>query len=685
MAAKSIAALAKKRDALTMAATSRVMPTQRAVRVDTQKVTFKAMLLGEFKRNKGTDPRPFEVLVLEVLTLDEKGPAVKCPESEGRAVPVYERIGDKGVVAFNVCLNRVKVGGAWEDDPRMLAKPIEVAAGTMLRISVGNDAIASNLGAIKGTAFVTLTNCAIKLGKPKTDAAPPPSATTDATAAAAAAPVAAEPAETTRSDRVFWNAESLTIDETMTALPAEHAWPTAMPFETNLLPSSLDIQSYEQACYLASSPPFFARAPVFRLSLNRDVLDRPEKPDEAPYVMPDEETSLTGTKNATITYISANINDYDPVRHKNGGTFRSIFAMIDQYHNLRGDDDAPPKPSATIGLPDIKLYPEAFLSLGLHNWKLIDRFLFPAHRVLPPVPGYVLVHPDMNQARLAAKNGDAPAGCTLVLPQCRGGPAIFRVAEYVTRFGVPVSEAMIKARYVDTVAREFTFLYDMDPFKLAAQRAGAAADYREPVAFNKFEYTFDAHCGYVPLDGLEKLVPKETAEFAEIAAKFKFYAVPIVDVASLSLEYPLEEETSGLRHCTIKDAAEGDAFVLDVLRKATNGIAKLKVMSNEALLTAPDAWIMNIESVRYPRWTFWAVPRAYTPMDPAMYLQPSSARGYETNPKTKRPRDEDEEKKADDAAPPPPQKKARTEPAAASSGEDKMDLDQASGPDDDDD
>jgi hypothetical protein len=704
---------ARKRDAL-MAGTIK-MSTQSVPMADPQKFTIKALLYTRGTKAKEigtgggapvkTAPK-YNIIITDLVVPKDKGPMVKVKDVG--EFPVYERLGPDRV-AIRVCLNREQVGTTgkkYEDAPRALVEPYVLTRGMKLQISVNKDGKPKGFDTAPGSLVpVTIYNCFAKYwikAAPAAAAATAPTST--AAAGSAPADAAAAPANPNQP-YVFMSADAFSLDPV--TRPLEELIRMLLPYECNLLPETFDPPA--GAKVYGDDRPIRLPGKVFRLSMNRDVRGEAVDAEAAAFVLPDEQVALEGKVRAgTRTMITKYVID-EYVRDKRPtGLSTSIFAYIEQHSDLAataaaaakaaaeraaaaaaGEDDTEIKMAKTwvdIALLDIRPFTDAHLQLGITCWTLALAVLRQQQGQLPPLPTTVLIQPDLEQG---TSHDNAPAtkqgSYDLAFREPQASMVVPHLAEFAYRYGLRVKPETINARY-NLAAPQTAFAGLFTPDQRVAPFESNKWD--PPIEWIRYEYTFERHCGYVPLDGSKSAVPAQPEEFNQIAAKFNFYALPVMQLAQLGLEYPIEEvggDDAGIktfrRKAEYDTVAKGDEFVRDSLRRATQGIAKLKALaSTDDLIKQADAWLMPTNGVEgqtthLPRWTFIALPRDYVPADPATFPQPSAATATAAlaekpaapTSTTKRPRDDD---KTADAAVRSPIKKRRTDAGAVASGGD---------------
>lgn len=672
---------ARKRDEMVTSAASR-MSTAAVIQPDPKMFAAKALIARPLRKKESTYPWQFDAFIC----------STSAPQARGEAVggtPVYERL-PEGRVAVRVCLNREKnAKGNWIDDPRVLDVPLILQPGHAIRVSIANKGLPAGFLSKKGALVpVTLVNLSVKFWEPKKTAT---TTTTDDGAVTGGGGGTKEPG-------LYWSAEGVTVDNSSVAI--EHLVAQYLPYEINLLPRTLDPLPDEWARVVGDTRQVRAPGRVYRLSVNRNVRGDALDPVKAAYVLPDEALSLTPrvlTKAATRTLLYKQSKDLEKTDTKDNvlmlyGLRANVYAFVEQFEFTKA---APAEPvHTTIGLPDVHAFADAFLGLGIHCWKLAESVLLPADP-LPPVPYYMFMRPNVASARIAPENqpGTKTGTYDLALPSAEAYPIIPRLAEYLHRFGMPVTHALIKARYVLMDRAPFAGLFDEEAKKQAFPHN--ERNPYAPIEWVRYQYTLTDHRGFVPLDGGKgDAVPQQEKQFIKETAKFKFYALPVGPwLSAMSLFYPLEDDKETypgdtgvmLRRCSIKTAEDGTNFVVDSLRRATAGNPDLKAIdAEEEFLTTPDVWLMSVEKreLRIPRWTFFAVPVDYVPANPASYVQPSMVpetrvvkREREDDDKTKEPEPKKPRGDDEDKAKEPELKKPHDDDDESGSEEDKMELD----------
>jgi len=632
------------------------LDTSRVIKDDAEKITFEGLYMSEGIRGTAVGyapPLPVNLLVTKIVTAQSPtGPPVECTEEPKNPVPAYQWR-DDGCLALNVLTETVKTGAVYTTYHHKLAQPYVLKVGTLLKVKVPDKAIPGGSFPKAPLVPVTLHNCVAGLYDPTKVKAKD---TTGDAAAQPAGPAASEDGDGGGSKRpsITWKAGAVTLDSpALKGLALEHLVPRMLPFEQNLFPRWLAASPDEYARPLAKvgnmGPEGLPVAPrVVRLCVNRNIRGMPAEsalPDMSvvPYVLPDEALSLipgTMCTAATRTMIRAQADGLArSYNNKSVGLRGLLFGLAEQWEGFKiASDEVLPVSCTRFAFQDVQIWADSYLPLGISCWPLADRVLLPGSG-LPPVPYYLFAEYRLSDLRTPKNLENEGAQVReFVLPKdsMRFGPIIPRMAEYITRFWMPVTDELALARYVDVdLEDKFAPLYVPDWQKaLVKPPDSKAAKFLPPIDWERYTYLYVRHPGFIPLDGNQRGIiqrDKRTGKLRAPGPSFRFYALPLFDVSG----YPIQPDEITLptgnketfRKCGIADEEQGTAFVIKSLRDATRNEPELAKLSDEELIITAEAWlqppIKEYNNLRIPRWTFALVPRSYVPVDPATYPQPS--------------------------------------------------------------
>lgn len=655
----------------------RVMSLGTVTKPDPTRIGIKGLYLNMFKTSEAANAGPpsMDVIITGFILPQDVGQKVRCTDRADE-VPAYERI-DANTVRINVTRDNVKDDrGKWTQQHRSLDPPYILERNMPIRISAGNKD-GSNPPRTPMSPL-TLHNCSMTLWIPKAKADDGAAAASAPAPAVAPAPREDAPTAPTHGEGpaagpvvvapqikrpgLFWKAEGVTYDdETGRSVPLEEMLPRFMPYETNVLPTEFDqLHRAKLVRPVKDEPPegFASPCPLYRLGVNRWVReDVAGDPDAAHFVLPDEAFALKPPHIARGTVPSIHVNRVEiqvDEKKQQKGLRANLHALVDQYSSF----DPANCITTTLAIKDLRVFADAYLTLGVTCWPLARAILFPSSG-LPPLPYYVLLQPDIEKAPMSYFNNDGKEEAyDKHWPMVRAGPMFFRLAEYAHRFGIPVTAELILHRYYTAPQDQFVHLFSAEQREQPFQ--GNAKNPYAPIDWSRYTYTSMNNPGFIPLDGWSTTMPNERNFTSDMSTRFNFYALPIMDVTQAQLDYPLaaeegkdDDDIEQLRHCTIKDAKEGTAFVVNAMRNHTKGNKALTSLPDDQFLAKADAWLLPVSveatiKLRLPRWTFIALPRSYVPADPATYPQPSATAGIPaTVPAggTKRGRESDEDYK----------------------------------------
>jgi hypothetical protein len=340
--------------------------------------------------------------------------------------------------------------------------------------------------------------------------------------------------------------------------------------------------------------------PVIRLSLNRFS---PFDDDNVPAVLPDEDYQLEGkaaggmqvvVKNLSDEYvIDGDVIDLNKPDIAKRPKFKAFFSVaITQVADLDKPEEM--KQHSIIGQ---MLYPEQFKTGPTPIAPISSLVLRPLGKTRPPVPFYLFFSPNVAESRRAPENNNPMLRSAFPDGLVKGTvkDVIFRLTEYVPRYGIPVSLAMINKRFPGGNVNKGKLLGD-----------GKFDDWFKDAYVSKKEKSRDVMDPYMePKDNAEGLLALDTLPetLPDDLSAYTFYAIPLYDPKAEegkplyvmdeaeAAKYPGSDAKYLPRHCSLRTAAEGDAWIVKELAERSKTKAQTPEEFFATETTLSNTWI----------------------------------------------------------------------------------------------